>query len=83
MPIYEYSCAACGHVFEKLIRNPAEIPNTCPACGKEPLKKLFSSFAAQVAGTRCKQMESCPSSAAHRHSGGCCGTGACPHAPPR
>ncbi len=78
MPIYEYQCSACGHAFEKLIRNPADLPETCPDCGKKKLKKQFSAFAAKVASAAgvCKMADRCPAAAGHRHSGGCCG-GAC------
>ncbi len=80
MPIYEYRCEACGHAFEKLIRNQAELPKACPGCGKKTLKKLFSAFAAKVAGAGCRSADACAAaaeSAGHRHSGGCCG-GKCP-----
>ncbi len=30
MPIYEYSCTACGHEFEELVRGD-EKP-VCPSC---------------------------------------------------
>lgn len=80
MPIYEYHCTACGHDFETLIRNVADVPETCPECGKKKLKKQFSSFAAKVAtsGGGCARADSCPMAqpGGHRHSGGCCG-GAC------
>jgi putative FmdB family regulatory protein len=82
MPIYEYRCEACGHAFEKLIRNAGDLPDTCPECGRNKLKKQFSSFAAKVAGGGCRNADSCAAAAAaagHRHSGGCCGTGGkCP-----
>lgn len=32
MPIHDYRCAACGHVFEKLVRAADPAP-ACPACG--------------------------------------------------
>jgi len=41
MPIYEYRCARCGHVFERLMR-PAAEAGACPACGGEDLERLFS-----------------------------------------
>ncbi len=85
MPIYEYACQECGHRFEKLIRNQAEVPQECPACAKAALKKLFSSFSASVAGSGfCKSADACAAGAGgggggHVHSGGCCGSGGkCP-----
>ena len=77
MPIYEYKCSACGHGFEKLIRSAADLPGKCPECGKKTLRKQFSTFSARVTAGACKFPNTCPSAGAHRHSGGCCGTGKC------
>ncbi|MDR1921089.1 MAG: zinc ribbon domain-containing protein [Candidatus Adiutrix sp.] len=41
MPIYEYSCPACGHAFEELTRNSRE-KAVCPKCGSENCHKLMS-----------------------------------------
>lgn len=50
MPIYEYECGACGHVFETLQRI-SEAPLTeCPACGEPALKKLVSASAFRLKG---------------------------------
>ena len=83
MPIYEYACQECRHQFEKLIRNPADVPTVCPACSKPALKKQFSTFSATVAGSGfCKSADACAAGAGggggHQHSGGCCGGGKCP-----
>ena len=45
MPIFEYSCRACGHQFEflKLPSRPAAAK--CPACQGEDLERLLSGFA--------------------------------------
>ena len=40
MPIFEYECRACGHVFERLVR-PGDLP-TCPGCDGQELAKLLS-----------------------------------------
>jgi len=45
MPIFEYSCRACGHEFETLVRN-AETP-ACARCASPALDKKLSVFAAQ------------------------------------
>jgi putative FmdB family regulatory protein len=43
MPIYEYQCQVCGHCFERLMfAGDDEDPQCCPACGKEPIRKLIS-----------------------------------------
>ena len=50
MPIYEYECGECGHVFETLQRI-SETPLTeCPVCGKSALKKLVSAAAFRLKG---------------------------------
>lgn len=45
MPIYEYKCSKCGHLFE-LIRplNKGEEKVNCPLCGDTHPQKLFSAF---------------------------------------
>lgn len=40
MPIYEYSCNACSHEFELLIRGQDQAQ--CPECESDDLKKLLS-----------------------------------------
>jgi len=41
MPIYEYQCQFCGHLFEEL-QSMSEAPLVkCPKCGKDGLKKLI------------------------------------------
>ena len=43
MPIHEYSCHACGHEFETLVRS-SETPS-CASCGSTDLDKKLSVFA--------------------------------------
>jgi putative FmdB family regulatory protein len=43
MPIYEYRCRACDHIFEALVRG-ADVA-TCPSCHGQDLERLLSSFA--------------------------------------
>jgi len=51
MPIYEYQCDACGHVFENL-QKISEAPLTkCPDCGADALKKLVSAPAFRLKGS--------------------------------
>jgi putative FmdB family regulatory protein len=40
MPIFEYSCKACGRKFETLVLR-GETP-ACPSCESTDLEKLFS-----------------------------------------
>lgn len=44
MPLYEYRCLVCGHVFELLILRQSPQP-VCPACAAESVEQLISSFA--------------------------------------
>jgi len=41
MPIYEYSCPACGQDFEQLSSLGSEGAD-CPSCGATAVKKPFS-----------------------------------------
>ena len=80
MPIYEYSCSACGHHFDHLARTLQDAAKLCPKCGATKLQKGFSPFAARVPNTAskacdsCSTSPSCPSAGKHSCGGGCgCG----------
>ena len=50
MPIYEYSCGACGHELE-VLQKLSDAPLTdCPACGKAELRKLISAAGFRLKG---------------------------------
>jgi len=51
MPLYEYECAACGRVFEKIQKFSDPLVQECPTCGKGPVNKLLSAPAIQFKGT--------------------------------
>ncbi len=51
MPIYEFSCEACGEVFESITGTPLE-RDACPACGSKKLSRLISGFAARTSVQR-------------------------------
>jgi putative FmdB family regulatory protein len=40
MPIYEFECGGCGARFEELVG--AEAAATCPDCGSERTRRLYS-----------------------------------------
>ena len=43
MPIFEFRCAACGEVFEKLFMYPEEqVDMTCPQCSSESIERVVS-----------------------------------------
>lgn len=65
MPIYEYRCRRCDHIFEK-IQKWNEGPETtfCPQCGEGNPEKLISSFSSSKGG----ESSSCGSSGTTRFS---------------
>ena len=70
MPLYEFKCQTCGHVFEHLSRRASDLPDECPECGASGPKKLLSSFNARDSGPPAAGgSSSCPT--------GTCPTGTC------
>jgi putative FmdB family regulatory protein len=52
MPLYEYQCESCNNRFEKIQKSFSDPPvETCPKCGKGPVRKLISSPAIQFKGS--------------------------------
>jgi putative FmdB family regulatory protein len=45
MPIFEYACSNCGHVFEKFVATRSQEPPECPKCGWKRVEQMFSTFA--------------------------------------
>lgn len=44
MPMYDYRCRSCGHVFEELVVS-SSVPDSevaCPACGARDAERLVS-----------------------------------------
>lgn len=50
MPLYDFRCRACGHVFEVLVRH--EPPAACEKCQAADLERLPSVFAATSSDRR-------------------------------
>ena len=53
MPLFEFTCRKCGHVFEELMTS-AELesgPPRCPACKSKRVEKGFAAFATGSAAT--------------------------------
>jgi putative FmdB family regulatory protein len=42
MPIYEYECQVCKHLFERSQKISDPDPAACEACGQGPIRKLIS-----------------------------------------
>ncbi len=60
MPIYEYLCSGCGHVFELLRSMSLSDSNAlCPECGA-PAEKKLSVFACSVKGSTGSSGAGCP-----------------------
>src|SRR6185312_9238736 len=51
MPLYEYECEACNHRFERIQKFSDPLVETCPKCGKGPVRRLLSSPAIQFKGS--------------------------------
>ncbi len=44
MPIYEFRCATCGEIFEKLfVSSTDEMEMSCPKCKSENIERVVSS----------------------------------------
>jgi len=53
MPIFEYACSNCGHVFEKLLLTRQQEPPECPRCGWKRVEQKFSTFATSSPVAKC------------------------------
>ena len=49
MPLYEYRCKKCGHVFEKIQKFSDPHVSECPKCGSE-VEQIISAPAVQFKG---------------------------------
>jgi putative FmdB family regulatory protein len=48
MPLYDFRCRSCEHVFEALVR-PNSPATACPECNGSDLERLLASFAVSSA----------------------------------
>ncbi len=74
MPIHEFKCNSCHHIFEMLIMNKDEISELrCPKCMSPEIDKLMSAanFSVDSSATS-SSGSSAPSVQSHT-----CGTGSC------
>jgi putative FmdB family regulatory protein len=42
MPIFDYCCIKCGHVFEQLILSSDHPEAGCPRCGSRQVERMIS-----------------------------------------
>jgi putative FmdB family regulatory protein len=75
MPLYEYQCESCHNRFERIQKYSDPPIETCPACGKGPVKKLFSSPAIQFKGSGWYITDYAKKSSGDGKSGGTTGGG--------
>ncbi|MFA4917035.1 MAG: zinc ribbon domain-containing protein [Syntrophales bacterium] len=58
MPIYEFECPKCTHVFERLMKIEEDYGDlACPKCGAKELKKLVAPFRTNLWSTFLDGME--------------------------
>jgi putative FmdB family regulatory protein len=48
MPTYDYSCAACGHRFERFESINDDAVKACPKCGKKKAKRMLGTGAGLI-----------------------------------
>ena len=50
MPIYAFTCDACGHAFDRLQKLSDPDPDACPACGAPAVKRQVTAPSFRLAG---------------------------------
>jgi putative FmdB family regulatory protein len=50
LPLFEYKCDKCGHVFEKIEKHSASTTKKCPQCGAKA-ERQFGAPAIQFKGS--------------------------------
>ncbi|HLY09618.1 MAG TPA: FmdB family zinc ribbon protein [Planctomycetota bacterium] len=48
MPTYDYTCAACGHRFERFESIHENGPKPCPKCNKKKAKRMLGTGAGLI-----------------------------------
>lgn len=51
MPIYAYTCRACGHQFDRLQKLSDPDPRECPACGAVEIKRQVTAPSFRLVGS--------------------------------
>lgn len=69
MPIYEFRCLRCGHVFELFqVRSEEDVEVKCPECGGQQIERVMSRVSISTSGG------SRPHSTIRSCAGGTCAT---------
>ncbi len=51
MPLFDFRCTACEHVFEvRLTSGAAQDTPTCPECGTADVERIWSPVASRTSG---------------------------------
>ena len=50
MPIYAFTCDACGHEFDRLQKLSDPDPEACPSCGAPAVKRKLTAPSFRLAG---------------------------------
>lgn len=50
MPIYAFTCTACGHQFDRLQKLSDPEPDVCPKCGVAAVKRQVTAPSFRLAG---------------------------------
>jgi putative FmdB family regulatory protein len=51
MPIYEFQCDRCGHVFDRLQKLSDPDPDSCPDCGEPAIRRRLTAPAFRLSGS--------------------------------
>jgi putative FmdB family regulatory protein len=42
MPIFDFECNSCQHIWEDFVSTSAKMPDECPNCNSKEMRKLIS-----------------------------------------
>ena len=51
MPIYAFTCAACGHHYDRLQKLSDPDPAACPECGADAVKRQLTAPSFRLSGS--------------------------------
>ncbi len=77
MPIFEYRCTRCDHLFEELVQGDRDKKVPCPKCGEGNTIRVMSVIGGISMGKSAGP--SCASGCPGASSSGCSAGGCCPH----
>ncbi|MCS3807879.1 zinc ribbon domain-containing protein [Xanthomonas sp. 4461] len=51
MPIYAFQCTACDHQFDRLLKMSDPVPESCPACSANAIKRQVTAPSFRLSGS--------------------------------